>query len=63
MGTPTGVAPSYITPCWRKPSGSGGSEVLGYKVELQENLGAWAEAHEGSTSPDVLTWKFEGLGP
>ena len=55
-----GMSP-YITISWKEPSDTGGSEVLGYKVELQENLGAWTEAYEGSTSPDVLTWKFEGL--
>jgi len=57
--TTNGMSP-YITISWKEPSDSGGSQVLAYKVELQENLGPWIEAYEGDSS-DVLTWKFEGL--
>jgi len=58
--TTDGLSP-YITISWSAPSDSGGSGILGYKVEYQENLGSWVEAYDGSSSPDVLEWKFEEL--
>ncbi len=58
--TTDGILP-YITISWLEPIDSGGSQILGYKVEMQENLGSWEVAYEGGSNPDILTWKIEGL--
>ena len=59
-GDTTNNLSPYITINWTAPSDLGGSEILGYKVEIQENAGAWNEALIGSHH-DIFTWRFEGL--
>ena len=51
----------FIQISWQAPSDNGGSSVLGYKVELKEGAGSYSVGYDGSSSPDILTWKFEGL--
>lgn len=53
----------YIAISWEEPSNSGGLAILGYKVEITDDIsgGVWTTAYEGGNNPDVLSWRFEGL--
>lgn len=51
----------FITISWEVPSDVGGSQILGYRVEFKEGLGSYSTEYDGSSTPDVLSWKFEGL--
>lgn len=56
-----GLSPS-ITIRWQPPSDDGGSEILGYTVEMKEAgaaPAAWAVIYDGTTQPDVRELKFQ----
>lgn len=60
-GGSQGLNSPYITIRWAVPSDNGGAQILGFKVEIAENLGSYTLAYDGGSNPDVLEWKFEGL--
>ena len=41
------------------PSDNGGSPILGFKVEIAENLGSWTIGYDGGSNPTMLEWRFE----
>jgi large repetitive protein len=53
----------FITVSWEESSDSGGLTILGYKVEITDDItgGVWTAAYEGGNNPDILSWQFEGL--
>ena len=51
----------FIKISWQAPTDNGGSPILGYRVEFKEGSGSYSVGYDGSSSPDILTWKFEKL--
>lgn len=43
------------------PLEDGGSPILGFKVELSEDSGAWTLAYDASADPITRQFKFQGL--
>ena len=52
---------SFITIKWMMPLEDGGSPILGFKVELSEDSGAWTLAYDASADPITRQFKFQGL--
>lgn len=51
----------FITIKWKMPLADGGSPILGFKVELSEDGGAWTLAYDGSADVVTRQFKFQGL--
>lgn len=60
-GDTTTGATAYVQIAWTAPTSTGGLPILGYSVEVQEGTGGYNTLYDGSTNPDLLTYKFEGL--
>ena len=60
-GGSDGETSPFITIRWAVPSDNGGSQILGFKVEIAENLESWTIGYDGGSNPTMLEWKFEEL--
>lgn len=48
----------FITIEWDAPFETNGASVLGYKVEMKMNTGAYAKVYDGSSNPVQKSFKF-----
>lgn len=48
----------YITIEWEAPFETNGAPVLGFKVEISMNTGAYEKAYDGSSNPVQKSFKF-----